>query len=148
MSRWHRLNHKYVEFIPKVLDEGVLYISRRFNTASHLCCCGCSFKVVTPLNPAKWRLIDHGQTVSLSPSVGLGALPCRSHYWIDRGQVDWYPEMTAHQTQRAQRRDESASQIYTGERKAMPPKKPTGERRPTPTNLLKRFRSWLRSLWM
>ena len=98
MSRWHRLNHKYVEFIPKVLDEGVLYISRRFNTASHLCCCGCSFKVVTPLNPAKWRLIDHGQTVSLSPSVGLGALPCRSHYWIDRGQVDWYPEMTARQT--------------------------------------------------
>ena len=38
-----------VEFIPKVLDEGVLYISRRFNTASHLCCCGCSFKVVIPV---------------------------------------------------------------------------------------------------
>ena len=79
MSRRNRLNHQYVEFIPKVLDEGVLYISKRFNTSSHLCCCGCGFKVVTPLNPAKWRLIDHGQTVSLSPSVGLGALPCRSH---------------------------------------------------------------------
>lgn len=148
MSRRDRLNHQYVEFIPKVLDEGVLYISKRFNTSSHLCCCGCGFKVVTPLNPAKWRLIDHGQTVSLSPSVGLGALPCRSHYWIDRGQVDWYPEMTARQTQRAQRRDEFASQIYTGERKSMPPRKPTGEPRPAPTNLLKRFRSWLRSLWM
>ena len=148
MSRRNRLNHQYVEFIPKVLDEGVLYISKRFNTSSHLCCCGCGFKVVTPLNPAKWRLIDHGQTVSLSPSVGLGALPCRSHYWIDRGQVDWYPEMTARQTQRAQRRDEFANQIYTGERESMPPRKPTGEPRPAPTNLLKRFGSWLRSLWM
>jgi hypothetical protein len=48
-------------------------------------------KVVTPLNPAKWRLVDHNSTVSLSPSIGLGALPCRSHYWIRRSRIDWYP---------------------------------------------------------
>ena len=115
MTRRNQIQHRYVEFIPKDLDEGVLYISTRFKTASHLCCCGCGSKVVTPLNPAKWRLVDHNSTVSLSPSIGLGALPCRSHYWIRRSRIDWYPSMTDAQTRRAQQADEYASRIYTGE---------------------------------
>ena len=115
MTRRKQLRYRHVEFIPKELDEGVLYISNRFRTASHLCCCGCGQKVVTPLNPAGWRLTDHGETVSLRPSIGLGTLPCRSHYWIRRSRVDWYPDMTAAQTKRAQRADRHASQIYTGE---------------------------------
>lgn len=121
MNRRHQLEHRYVEFIPKELDEGILYISTRFKTASHLCCCGCGNKVVTPLNPAKWRLVDHGSTVSLSPSIGLGTFACRSHYWIRQSRIDWYPPMTDAQTSRAQRRDEYASQIYTGERAPPPP---------------------------
>lgn len=114
MSRRAHLTHRYVEFIPKELEEGVLYISERFRTASHLCCCGCGHKIVTPLNPAKWQLIDHGATVSLAPSVGLGTLPCCSHYWIRRSRVEWYPNMTAAQTARAQRADRYASEDYTG----------------------------------
>jgi hypothetical protein len=121
VNRRTRIQHRYVEFIPKELDEGILYISKRFNTASHLCCCGCGSKVVTPLNPAKWRLVDHNSTVSLSPSIGLGALPCRSHYWIRRSRIDWYPDMTDAQTRRAEQADEYASQVYTGERLPIPP---------------------------
>jgi len=115
MTRRMYIQHRYVEFIPKDLDEGVLYISKRFKTTSHLCCCGCGTKVVTPLNPAKWQLLEHGSTVSLSPSIGLGAFPCRSHYWIRGSNVEWYPNMTDAQTNRAAKADRYASQVYTGE---------------------------------
>src|ERR1700730_13391675 len=68
MKRIDELQPEFVDFIPERLDRGVLYISRRYSTASHLCCCGCGLEVVTPLNPAKWHLsVDKG-TVSLNPS--------------------------------------------------------------------------------
>jgi len=148
MTRFIRLEHCYVEFIPKNLDEGILYISKRFKTASHLCCCGCGQKVVTPLNPAQWSLTDHGSTVSLAPSIGLGTLPCRSHYWIRRSRVEWYSKMTVAQTARVQRADRYASQIYTGER--LPPTSPVI--RPTVSkaslsSLWGKIMSWLRCFW-
>jgi hypothetical protein len=43
------LQPRYVDFIPKELDDGILYISKRFQTASHRCCCGCGTKIVTPI---------------------------------------------------------------------------------------------------
>lgn len=146
MTRRDRLGHSFVEFIPKEVDEGILYISRRFNTATHRCCCGCGFKVVTPLNPAKWSLTDHGETVSLAPSIGLGALPCRSHYWIRRGRVNWYADMTPAETFLAQRRDEYASRVYTGE--ITPPPMPEHHRpaqRPR-AGLWATIRDWWKSL--
>src|SRR3569623_760193 len=113
MTRLRNITHRYVEFIPKELDAGVLYISKRFNTASHLCCCGCGQKAVTPLNPAGWRLMDHGKTVSLNPSIGLGTLPCRSHYFIHQSRIDWCRNMTDEETSWAQKNDRYASQVYT-----------------------------------
>ncbi len=148
MKKRSHLDHRYVEFIPKEIDEGVLYISERFNTASHLCCCGCGFKVVTPLNAAKWHLTDHGTSVSLSPSVGLGAFPCRSHYWIRRGRVDWYPNMTKAGTHRAQRRDDYAMRVHAGEIK--PPPLPRQNARPKPESrpsFWESVKGWWRSLW-
>jgi hypothetical protein len=147
VNRQNQIQHRYVEFIPKDLDEGILYISTRFKTASHLCCCGCGSKVVTPLNPAKWRLVDHGSAVSLSPSIGLGALPCRSHYWIRRSHIDWYPKMTDAQTHRAQHADEYASQVYTGERFPAPPSPQDTSMPPATTGWWQRLIGWLRSLF-
>lgn len=89
MSAVSNLRAEFVEFIPEQLAPGVIYISRRYATASHLCCCGCGLETVTPLNPAKWRVIEHGGAVSLTPSVGNWSFPCRSHYIIDRGRVVW-----------------------------------------------------------
>ena len=132
MTKRFQLTHRYVETIPKELEEGVLYISHRFNTASHLCCCGCGWKVPTPLNPAKWHLTDHGDSVSLSPSVGLGVLPCHSHYWIRAGRVDWYPTMSRAQTQRARSRDEFDSQVFTGEHRPVEPPHASPSTNPRP----------------
>lgn len=105
MTRQANLRHAYVEYIPEKLDPGVLYISRKYRTASHLCCCGCDSKVVTPLNPAKWKLTDQGQTVSLFPSIGNWSFPCKSHYWIDHGRIRWAREMSERQIANVRRND-------------------------------------------
>lgn len=75
MTRTGQLIPEFVEFIPERLAPEVLYISKRYSTASHLCCCGCGLEVVTPLNPAKWRLIENNGTVSLHPSIGNWSFP-------------------------------------------------------------------------
>jgi len=98
MNRFTRLRPEFVQFMPEGLDEGVLYISRRYKTASHLCCCRCGLEVVTPLNPAKWSLSEYpGGEVSLSPSIGNWSFPCLSHYWIERNEIRWAGAMSAAQ---------------------------------------------------
>jgi Family of unknown function (DUF6527) len=83
------IDHKFVEFVPPELEAGKLYISIPYATAVHLCACGCGNKVVTPISPAEWRLLWDGDTVSLSPSIGNWQFPCRSHYWLRRGRINW-----------------------------------------------------------
>lgn len=105
MTRLLSVRHEYVEYIPERLEPGVLYISKRFRTASHLCCCGCGLKVVTPLNPAKWSLTNHGSSISLSPSIGNWNYPCRSHYLIIRNHVRWAGQFNERQIAAVQQRD-------------------------------------------
>lgn len=93
-SRTTHIKHQYVDVMPSEIAEGVLYISKRFNTAIHKCCCGCGLEVVTPLNAAKWSLKDHGSTVSLTPSIGNWSFPCHAHYWIQQNQVHWAKPMS------------------------------------------------------
>ena len=84
-----KLRHEFVDHIPDQLDDSVLYVSIRFGTAVHRCACGCGEEVVTPLGPAEWSLTYDGRTISLAPSIGNWSFPCRSHYWIDEGNVRW-----------------------------------------------------------
>lgn len=84
-----RLDHEFVDYIPDQMDDGVLYVSTRFGTVVHRCACGCGEEVVTPLGPAEWRLTYDGRTISLAPSIGNWSFRCRSHYWIDEGNVRW-----------------------------------------------------------
>jgi hypothetical protein len=93
MNRLSQIRPEFVDYIPEQLDQGVIYISKRYATAAHLCCCGCGLEVVTPLNPAKWRLTEKGNTVSLHPSVGNWSFPCQAHYWIDGNRVRWAAAM-------------------------------------------------------
>ena len=95
----------FVEFIPESLDEGVLYVSRRFNTAAHLCCCGCGSEVITPLSPAEWRVGEEKGGVSLWPSIGNWSYPCQSHYWIRANRVIWDKPMNRTQIERVRMRD-------------------------------------------
>jgi hypothetical protein len=94
MSRVTHLQPEFVEFMPESFEGGALYISRRYSTASHLCCCGCGLRVVTPLNPAKWSLSESNGTVSLHPSIGNWSFPCKSHYWIVGNGVHWARAMS------------------------------------------------------
>jgi hypothetical protein len=89
------LRPEFVEFIPERLFEGFLYISKRYRTASHLCCCGCGLEVVTPLNPAKWQLIEHPDgKVSLRPSIGNWSSACKSHYFMTKNSIQWAGSMS------------------------------------------------------
>lgn len=103
---------EYVEFIPSDLEEGVLYISKRFNTASHLCCCGCRTKIVTPLRDIEYKLVERGNAVSLYPSVGNWNQPCRSHYWIRENRIIWAAPMTEAQINMGRAMDDAAREAY------------------------------------
>jgi len=92
MSRIEGITPRYVEFIPAALESGVLYISRKYKTATHLCCCGCGNKVVTPLKPGGWQLTDKAGEITLYPSIGSWNLPCQSHYWIRTNRVVLAPK--------------------------------------------------------
>jgi hypothetical protein len=92
------LHPEFVEFIPERLNKGTLYISKRYRTASHLCCCGCGLDVVTPLNAAKWRLAEHPDgTVSLWPSIGNLSFPCKSHYFVTKNRIQWAGTLSSQQ---------------------------------------------------
>ena len=92
--RTSSLTPQFVEFIPERPEPGVLYISKRYSTALHLCVCGCGSEEVTPLNPAKWRIKEVADKVSLYPSVGNWSLPCQSHYWIQENSIHWAEAMS------------------------------------------------------
>lgn len=83
------MTHKFVEFIPAKPEEGVLYISIEYKTATHLCACGCGERVITPISPVDWNMTFNGETVSLSPSIGNWRFACRSHYFIRNDNVVW-----------------------------------------------------------
>lgn len=82
------IQHKFVEFIPDVIEEGILYVSIEYCTAIHKCVCGCGNEVVTPLSPIDWRLTFDGKTVSLYPSIGNWNFDCQSHYWIKNNRIE------------------------------------------------------------
>ena len=84
-----RIMPKFVELIPDIIEDGVLYISVPFATATHRCACGCSEIIVTPIKPTDWALTWNGKSVSLNPSIGNWSLPCQSHYWIIENKIIW-----------------------------------------------------------
>lgn len=110
--RQTHISHQFVEFIPEQLDEGVLYISQRYGTAAHKCCCGCGEEVITPLNPTDWSLRIDGNVVTLHPSIGNWSYACRSHYLIRSSKVIWAGEMSQQQIKRGRASDRAAKQAY------------------------------------
>lgn len=97
MPRQQPMTHRFVEYVPDDMEDGVLYVSIPFATATHRCCCGCGHEVVTPLTPTDWSVVFDGDTVSLTPSIGNWSFPCRSHYWIRQGRVVWARTWTDHE---------------------------------------------------
>lgn len=78
-----------VNYLPKELEEGLLYVSKEFGVAGHLCPCGCKTKIITPLGATEWSFKEINNKASLYPSIGNWQLPCHSHYWITNGAIEW-----------------------------------------------------------
>lgn len=78
-----------VHYLPKELEEGFLYVSIEFGVAGHLCPCGCMNKIITPLGPTEWSFKEVNDKPTLYPSIGNWQLPCKSHYWITNGVIEW-----------------------------------------------------------
>jgi hypothetical protein len=102
----------YVESFPTAQEDGILYISRRFSTACHLCCCGCGTKIITPLRTTEYRLTDTGGRVTLYPSIGNWNHRCRSHYVIRNGQVLQAGSMGQAQIDAGRAHDEAEKRAY------------------------------------
>jgi hypothetical protein len=83
-----------VHYMPKLLEAGILYVSEEFHTSAHLCACGCGQKVRTPLGPTEWTIKEDSRGPTLRPSVGNWQLPCKSHYLITNGSVQWSNQWT------------------------------------------------------
>lgn len=107
-----QIRHELVEFIPERLEEGVLYISHRYGTAAHKCCCGCGEEVITPLNPTDWSVQISDGMVNLVPSIGNWSFTCRSHYWIWRSKVIWAAPMSEQQIERGRAMNRAHKEWY------------------------------------
>lgn len=86
-----RLQTREVEFMPKHgdMEDGVFYLSRRFELGIHLCACGCREQTVTPLDPPNgWTMTEGPDGVTLRPSIGNQNMPCRSHYHVTNGAIE------------------------------------------------------------
>lgn len=94
------------------LEEGLLYVSKKYRVASHLCPCGCGSKVITPLGPTEWSFQEKKHLPSLYPSIGNWQLPCRSHYWIIDGEIEWSYDWTEEQIKAGAKKEEENRRQY------------------------------------
>lgn len=141
---------QFVDYIPDRLADGILYISERYHTASHKCCCGCGEEVVTPLTPADWKLYKDRDSVTLYPSIGNWSFPCRSHYWIRRNKVIWASPLSQRQIKRVRAKDRADKDAYiasVNRRKDSPTESiPTESPAPRSIGLIDLWRAFIRWL--
>jgi Family of unknown function (DUF6527) len=103
---------EFIENIPENLQDGMLYISTKYATAIHKCCCGCGNEVVTPLSPVQWSLVFDGDSISLEPSIGNWNFACRSHYWITRNKVRTARAWSEKKIEAGRARERAVKEIY------------------------------------
>lgn len=143
-NRTAKFDVQHVEMMPKELESGILYVSERFGTAAHLCACGCGTKIRTPLAPTEWRLRETPYGPTLRPSIGNWQIPCRTHYLITNGRVEWAGSMSEAEV-RAGRRAEHVQRTQYLERKYAPA--PKVEPQPSITEpVVRRKGFWARLL--
>jgi hypothetical protein len=86
--------YQAVERIPKQLGEGVVYHSQEFEVAGLLCACGCGHQVML-LVPDSHQVSSERGMATVNPSIAVCDAPCKAHYFISAGQVEWLPAFTA-----------------------------------------------------
>lgn len=139
-----KMKHKFVEFVPEKLDEGILYISIKYRTVNHNCACGCGLEVVTPISPPDWQLTYNGETISLHPSIGNWDYPCESHYWIKKNKVVWARKWSSREIENGRLNDKYLSESYSNSNKMLATKKSV-EKHNIEQKLIKK-RSWFQRI--
>jgi hypothetical protein len=135
MKRMTNLTHKFVEFIPEIMEEGTLYVSMENATVIHKCCCGCGNEVVTPVSPTDWQLTFDGRAITLYPSIGNWGFDCRSHYWIRGGKVKWSGQWSDEEIEAGRAADLVAKKEYFAEVSAAPNDFPSNEKKSQDSNV-------------
>ena len=135
MQKMTKIKLLQVHYIPKMLEPGVLYVSEEFGAALHLCACGCGSKVSTPIGPTDWTIKHTPSGPTLVPSVGSWQLPCKSHYWIREGRIDWYGAWTPEQIEAGRQAEQQRHHAYFEDRARQR------------GGVLQRFYRWIRSLF-
>ena len=107
-----RVQHRFVDFIPDIIEDGILYISLGYGTVIHKCACGCGNEVNTPLNPTGWEMVYNGETISLKPSIGNWSFDCKSHYWIVNNKIKWSVKWNNEKIKKVRREEGFQRQKY------------------------------------
>jgi hypothetical protein len=79
-----------VEKTPKQLEPGVVYHNPDFELAALLCACGCGHRV-NLMVPDGHRVTSNQGLATVTPSIAVCDGPCKSHYFITNGHVEWLP---------------------------------------------------------
>ena len=83
-----------VDRIPKELRPGVVYHDAEFQLGALLCACGCGHRVDL-LVPDSHQISSSDGFATVRPSIAVCDAPCKSHYVISAGQVEWLPAFSA-----------------------------------------------------
>ncbi|WP_354181883.1 DUF6527 family protein [Bradyrhizobium sp. LA6.1] len=68
----------------------MLYHSTEFEVAALSCACGCGHRVML-LVPDSHQVSSQGGMATVRPSISVCDAPCKSHYIITSGRVEWLP---------------------------------------------------------
>lgn len=79
------MKYEPVVYMPPQLEPNVLYVSSEYETAIHLCACGCGMQTVTPFGQG-WVVTEVSGKPTISPSI---LNPCGSHYFVRNGEIVW-----------------------------------------------------------
>lgn len=107
-----KLTIEFIDSFPETLEQDVLYISVKFGSAAHLCCCGCGEEVVTPFSPTDWKLIYDGKSITIYPSIGNWNFNCQSHYFITNSTVEWAPKWSRERIEKGRLDDLNSKKQY------------------------------------
>lgn len=100
----------FLDELPNHLKDQVIYVvgeGEHLWYAAMLCPCGCGETLQMSLHREgrpRWELKRHSDgTVSLTPSVWR-KVGCRSHFFLEHGQIKWCPDTDRSTTRRVDQR--------------------------------------------
>ena len=81
---------EYADLAParNKMKQGVMYISEKYLSATHLCLCGCGIEAALPLGEFGWDMLKSTKGLTVIPSIQQ-RFECRSHYIITDGVANF-----------------------------------------------------------